>query len=207
MRSNATGTGMKETGNALLPASCSVRQNPSSWANSIPAGQRTQPRPGASLSRLRGHQTRSQRTGGARSHARGRLFWPPAKTGERQVGIGGGITPESLVLMGDQHAHRDPSSPAIPERADHRHIRTTRRIRALPQAGLAVASRRTDCAVEKGFDDPGITAHGTAAEAVAPPMFVLEIEDRSRRDDADTKRVVPTAAALGVVLADQRGLL
>jgi len=112
-----------------------------------------------------------------------------------------------VLLVKNERAHGDPAAASVAQRADERRIGAACDMDILPQAGLAVAPRCADGAVEERLDDPRIAADGRAAVAVAPPSVVLDVEEGADGDDADTERVRPAAAALCVILADHGRLL
>ena len=79
-------------------------------------------------------------------------------------------------------------------------------IGVFPEPGFRVAARGAHGAVEERLDDPGRPADRGTAIAVAPPSFILEVEDGAGRDYPDAKRIVATHATLGAILADHDAL-
>ena len=91
---------------------------------------------------------------------------------------------------------------AVAQRAHERHVGAAGTVGILPRAGVAVAARRSQGAVEEALHLPGCAADSLAARGVTKAALVLQVVDRAHGDHADPERIVPALGTLGVVLAD-----
>ena len=95
--------------------------------------------------------------------------------GYRNVRVAPAVAAQAFVLVQDQGAYGDLLATAVAQRADDGRVGSAGDVDVFPQAGLAVAPRSGEDAVEKALDDPWMSADRPAAIAVAPPGVVLEI--------------------------------
>src|SRR5271166_427087 len=130
-----------------------------------------------------------------------------ATVDRRDIRVASAIAAQGFVLAQDEDARGDDVMTAVPQGAKQREVRSSRQVDVFPVSGERVAARGGQLAVEKGLDDPWISADRCAAIAVAPPVVVLEIEDRAGGYDADAEPIVAALVSLRVILADHSDLI
>ena len=115
---------------------------------------------------------------------------------------------QAMVLVQDESADGNLAAAAVAQRMDDGHVRPSGQNRRLPTSRSHDAPGGAHSAIRERFDDlrAATATDRRAVIAVAPPVFVLEIEARAGGDDADAARIVVALSPLRMVLPDHSHL-
>jgi len=100
-----------------------------------------------------------------------------------------------------EQANGDNRSSSVAQRTNDGGLGSPGEVSVFPEPRNLIAPCRRHYAVQNAFDNPWIAATRPAAEPVAPPGIVLQIENGADRNNANTERVLAALTTGGMILA------
>jgi len=100
-----------------------------------------------------------------------------------------------------EQANGDNRSSSVAQRTNDCGVGSPGDVSVFPEPRNLIAPCRRHYAVQKAFYNPWIAATWLAAEPVAPPGIVLQIENGADGNHTDTERVLAALTTGGIILA------